>query len=613
MSELIRSTPYTDDADDRQGRVAIESTLESWYNLNTTENPGGADETVPYPDEIAHTEEGDFVVLTRNDANEVVPKSASRDLRLKIEDLEKKHIFENAEAFVFNSSVNTLYFDTDRMTVKISPERVFSSNYKYWAVKGINVEDGKNGYFTGITSDTGNGDIVSNLVNTDIANDVDGNPIGVTCSGHLISPLVHGHNYVVQFFDADRILVDQMSFQAYSVRNMLFDTAPENSIIDITIGSVKGNIINLEQNRSWKDLAIRVYLLYADTTARDVTSEWVTNGGSSGRVIITGLDDINSNSITPEDEKGYEIKVHYFASSVNIDNPLVDPDNLVITHTYEVRIVPNSEESIHQVIPSLWIEGNTSELARICMKLYGLNRDENGHTYFVDHTFKLKNDAINNTDMAFISDGSIQVINPDDPESIYYKFTGTIASSGGNSYNHVIPVKYGTLNQVEKYAFRTNAYYADVFAKHTKPIPGDNSSQMNYTDTYLMSLKNDNDGNSRLVINKDSNHTSLTDAEYITHLKNIFKTTINGQTIVPTHIRIRNGKTPSFWHVNIPVELTTDIFRNGILYTQSGDATKPTYVGAKTPLIVEFISRTVDENMNYGNTITGLGLYFVEG
>lgn len=616
MSELNRSTPYTDDADDRQGRVAIESTPESWYNLNTTENPGGADETVPYPDEIAHSDEGDFVVLTRNDANEVVPKSASRDLRLKIQDLEKKHVFENAEAFVFNANVNTLYFDSDRMTVKISPERVFSSNYKYWAVKGINVENGQNGYFTGIASDTGNGDIISNLINTDIAYDPDGNPVGVTCSGHLISPLIHGHNYVVQFFDADRILVDQMSFQAYSVRNMTFDTVPENSIIDVTIGSVTGDVITLEQNRSWKDLAIRVYLLYADATARDVTSEWITNGGSTGRVVITGLDDINSNSITPsegEGKDGFEIKVHYFASSVNIDNPLVDPDNLVITHTYHVKIVPNAEESILSVAPAVWIEGNTAELARLCMKIYGINKDENGNTYFVDHTFKLKSDAINNTDSAFISDGGIQVINPEDPENVYYKFTGTISSPGGNSFNHVIPVKYGTLNQTLSYAFRTNGYYADIIAKYTKPIPGDNSSQMEYEPTYLITLRNDVDGNTRLVMNKDSAHTSLSNAEYITHLKDKFKASINGRNVYPTHIRIRNGKTPSFWHVNVPVELTSEVFTNGMLYAQSGDPIAPTYVKAKTPLIVEFISRGTDENMNYTNTLTGLALFFVDG
>lgn len=606
MSELARSTPYVDDADDRQGRVAIESTPESWFNLNTTENPGGADQTVPYPDEFAHTPEGDFVVLTRNENNEVVPKSASRDLRNKIEALEQKHVFENAEAFVFNSAVNTLYFDTERMTVKISPERVFSSNYKYWAVKGFNLSDGNNGYFTGIQSESGNGDITSNLVNTDTAYDDDGNPIGVTCSGHLIAPLVHGHNYVVQFFDNERILVDQMPFQAYSVRNMTFDTVPEASIIDITLGSITGNVIQLEQNRQWSDLALRIYLLYANSNVRDVTSEWVTNGGSTGRVIITGLENINSESITPQDEAGFEIKVHYFASSVNIDNPLVDPDNLVITHTYEVRIVPNAEESIEQVIPSLWINGNTNS-AKLCMKVFGINKDENGHRYFVDHTFRMKGRV---GDAGFVNEGSVNVINPLDSNKVYFEMSGTIASSGGNTFEHVIPVTYGTLNQEQQYAFKTNAYYPDSFVKYTKPIPGDNSNTMSFGSVFKARLVNGRDGNSRMIFEIDGDHTGMSVSEYISYLKDKFKANVNGTFIEPTHIRIRNGKVPSFWHVNIPLELSADLFTNGFLYNQSSDL--DTLVENKTPLIVEFVNRQTDSEQNMVNTLTSLNLCFVD-
>lgn len=608
MSELTTSTPYIDDADDRQGRVAIESTPESWFNINTTENPGGSDLTVPYPDEIAHTPEGDFVVLTRNERNEVVPISASRDLRNKIEDLESKNIFENAEAFVFNSAVNTLFFDIDRMTVKISPERVFSSNYKYWAVKGYNVSEGNSGFFTGILSDTGNGDVTSNLINTDIVYDNDGYAVGVTCSGHLIAPLVHGHNYIVQFFDADRILVDQMSFQAYSVRNMTFDTVPENSIVDITIGSVTGNVINLEQHRSWKDLAIRLYLLYADSSVRDVTSEWITNGGSTGRVIITGLEKINSATITPENESGYEIKVHYFASSVNIDNPLVDPDNLVITHTYEVRIITSAEETIEQVIPSVWINGSSNN-SNLCMKLFGINKDSEGNRYFVDHTYRLKNDILNSA--SFVNEGGVVIENTDDPDTVYYKLTGTIASSGGNTFEHVVPVKYGTLNQTQDYAFKTKAYYGNPYVEFTKPIPGDNSNTMQFGPVYSASIVNGNDGNTRLVFNKDTNNISLSNAQYISLLKDKFKANINGVNVEPTHIRIRNGKVPTFWHVNIPLELSADLFTNGFLYNQSSEF--DTIVENKTPLIIEFVCRRRDPiTNNMTNILTGLSLCFVD-
>jgi hypothetical protein len=613
MGALNSKSPYTDDIDDRQGRVALCSTPETWYNTHTTENPGGADASVPYPNEMAHTDEGDFVVMMRNERNEVVAKSASRDLRNKIEGFERRHIFENAEAFTFNNTVNTLFFDSDRMTVKISPERVFSSNYHYWAVKGIKETDGSNGYFTGITENDGGSNIISNLVNTDIKYDEQNNPIGVTCSGHLISPLVHGHNYIVQFFDEDRILVDQMSFQAYSVRNMTFDIVPENAIVDIKIGIAgNSNIINLQQDADWRSLNIRLYLLYADGSVRDVTSEWVTNGGTTGRVIIDGLDNINSQNITPDGESGYEIKVHYFASSTNIDNPMIDPDNLVITHTYEVKIVPNSSETIAQVIPSLWIEGSSNYNARICMKLFGLNRDDSGKQYFVDHTYRLRNDAAGNTNGAFVHESSFELVNENDPNKIYYKLNGTIASTEGNTYFHVVPVKYGTLNATKKYGFKTNAYWSDNFVKFASPVETDNPNNLEFSPVFKASIINDIQSNSRLVFNKDQAHTGSSDAAFIDYLKNRFKITVNGHDVVPTHIRIRNGKIPTFWHVFTPVEITeSNLLTNGILYNQSNNS-EMTYVDNKTPLIVEFINKSMDENNVVTINVTGLALFFVD-
>ena len=84
MGVLNTNSPYEDDADDRQGRVAVSSTPESWFNINTDQNPGGRDETVPYPDEIAHTDKGDFVVLTRDENNNVVLGATALVNNLKI-------------------------------------------------------------------------------------------------------------------------------------------------------------------------------------------------------------------------------------------------------------------------------------------------------------------------------------------------------------------------------------------------------------------------------------------------------------------------------------------------------------------------------------------------
>lgn len=608
------STPYTDDADDREGRVAIVSTPETWFKEDTTASPGGADETVPYEDEIAHTADGDFVVLTRDpETNQVVPKSASRDLRKKIEDYEKKNVFQNAEAFVFNSALNTLYFDSDRKTVKISSDRVFSTSYKYWAICGVSAKDGEPVFYTGIESENvdGTSSVKSNLINTSVVNDKGGVPVGVTCTGHLVANLTHGANYRVVFYDADMIQIDQAIYQAYNVRAMTFDVNPESSIVDVQIGAtgIANDTLTLEQGQPWSKLALRVYLKYANGETKDITSEWATNGASTGRVNISGLDDIDSTTVTPDDADGQKIKVTYYLASTNVDNAMVDPDTLSISHTYKVRIVANSEESIDQVIPSVWIEGSTSANARVCMKIFGINKDSNGKTYFVDNTYRLRDKT--NSD-GFIDQNSISVINNDNPDKIYFKFNAEIATE--QSFTHVIDIPYGTLAKTKKYAFKTRGIWSNVYSEYTDPIQSDNVNLSgDFKPEHILKAKllNSTDGTTRLVFEKDSAHTTTENDKYITYLKETYSNSINGKNVQPTHIRIRNGKDPTYWH-SLMIELNSNIFTQGIICSQP-EVGHLAYLGPKTPLIVEFIAKSTDEaTLNVEKNVTKLALYFVD-
>lgn len=614
MGTIQTGTPYTDDIDDREGRVAVESTPESWFNTDTTASPGGVDETIPYENEFAHSEEGDFVVLTRDpDTNKVVPKSASRDLRKKFEDYEKKNIFQNAEAFVFNSALNVLYYDPDRMTVKISSDRVFSSSFKYWAIAGISAKEGTPVFYTGIESDNidGTTSIKTNLIDTSIVNDDQGHPVGVTCSGHLISSLVHGANYRLIFYDADMIQIHQEIFQAYNVRAMTFDTNPESTIVDVQLGAsgVANDTLTLEQGQPWSKLALRVYIKYANGETKDVTSEWATNGGSTGRVNISGLDSIDSSTVTPNDKDGQKIKVTYYLSSTNVDNAMVDPDTLSISHTYTVRIVANAEESIDQVLPSVWIEGNTSAVARICMKIFGINKDSNGKTYFVDNTYRLR-DKVNSSD--FIDQGTISVINPTDPDELYFQFNREIATE--QSYVHKIDVPYGTLSKTSRYSFKTKGLWSNIYAEYTDPVESENvNSSGDFKPEHILKarLMNTTDGSTRLILDKDSAHSSTSNEAYITYLKTAYSNTIDGKNIQPTHIRIRNGKDPTYFHTMM-IELNSNIFTQGIICSQP-DTDNMAFLAAKTPLVVEFINKSTDAStLNIDKTITKLALYFVD-
>ena len=607
MANLVTSSPYIDDADDRQGRVAIESTLEEYFNIETTLNPGGKDQTVPYPDEIAHTKEGDFVVLTRDENNNVVPISASRDLRKKFEALEKKNLFRNAEAFVFNSQVNVLYFDADRMTVKISPERIFNKNYAYWAIRGIDSMSGDPTYYTGVTSGTINGDVTSHFVNTDIVNDTDGNPIGVTCSGHLILPLTHGFNYMVQFFDSDRILIDQMPFQAYSVRSMTFDTVPENAIVDVQLNSF-GDTINLARGASWKDLALRVYLRYSDSTLRDVTSEWTTYGGTTGRVNISGLEDINSDEITGPDQDGFKIVVTYYLATTNIDNPLVDPDTLSISHTYTVRIVANEQKDEPlRVVPVMWTKGSGNN-TQVCLKIYGVNSDGTTNTFFNDYTYKLRNKIIN---PEVTTEGTFSLENAEDSNKIYFFLSNVLKGNSAITTQHTFPIPFNA-NEEMKYTFKARHYEDSKNVSITKAVQGDGNT-LDVEDVVINKVRliTGSDGVPRLVfVNPNS---ELSNDRYA---NDKFKTdhgiTINKTVYTPNCIRIRNGKNPTNWHVSNPVNIDEKLFSpiSGITYTQFADGSE-SFVDIGTPLIVEFIYRDVDSNQNVNQIITDIAEYFV--
>ncbi|MGL4949585.1 MAG: hypothetical protein ACRC5M_04325 [Anaeroplasmataceae bacterium] len=603
-NEIIKSSPYADDADDRQGRVAIISTDEEWFNKNTTENPGGADASVPYAGEFAHSKDGDFVVLTRDENNKVVPISASRDLRKRFEKLEDENVFKNAEAFVFNSAVNTVYYDIDRMTVKISAERVFSTNYKYWAIRGVRVEDGKPMYYTGILDSDGSGNILSNMINTDSVFNDAGELVGVTCSGHLVVPLEHAHNYLVQFFDSEGMVIEQLPFQAYSVRNMTFDTVPENGIVSVKFATT-GSTINLFRGSSWNDLGLRVIISFSDGSARDVTSEWTSTNGTIGRVKVEGLEDIDSNILTPDGEAGYPVKLSYYVTTTNIDNPLFDPDTLSISSEYNVRIIPNNDDEVLFMWPTMWIDGpiDASSKSRVCFKIFTLNITSKRDTYLCDQTYKIRS-LRHSYEFFGAEDGD--VTNETDPERIFYDFE---YSTFAKTLTHNIPV-YSGENKIIKYQFKSKSEYNENrIVQFSYPRINSAGNDDFYT-TYYLEKFNDSKMNSRL---KFVSHLGA-NTTYLNNLNDLIETntlTLGSEVRAPTHIKIRNGRVPTTWHLNTAIPLDTSLYSQGFFYNQYADSYE--FVTTGTPVIVEFIQRVTNEITGMvTSNITSIRTFFVK-
>ncbi|MBR1818122.1 MAG: hypothetical protein IJ772_04660 [Bacilli bacterium] len=607
MASLTSATPYTEDTADKQGRVAIQSTEEKWYNTNTNENPGGSDQTVPYENEFAHSEQGDFVVLMRDANNNVVPVSASRDLRKKIEKWESEHIFENAEAFVFNSQVNILYFDNDRMTVKISPDRVFSATYKYWAIKGV---DGI--YYTGITTSDGTGNISSNLVETEVAYDGDGNPVGVTCTGHLVNRMTHGNNYVVQFFDEEGILLSQTNFQAMGVRNMAYNVQPADAITDICAvpanqgGSSKTDwpdTFTINQGGSWKDLALRFYLIYGDEHSKDVTAEWSTNGGTTGRLHVSGLDAIDTSVVTDTANgvNPQEIEVRYYLSSANVENPLVDPDTFSISHKYKIVVVPNQNEEPVKVLPVMWMErmSETASAKSMNMRLVALNAYGSAQEklVFTDYTYRLRSKF--GTEFA-----NFEVKNENDPYRVKYVWKG-----GSGVYDFTIALPFGTMNETKQFKIKFDVPNNESEVGYV--VIGPNESEASVKEIKHMSLvTTTGTEGSRLFFTLP---TGTVASDFINSLKEEYgyKAASSSNKVLPTHIRIRSAKNSGEWNVGFmrEVELTTDTVytgsSSGILFDVF-DA--DTAVTTGTPLVVEFVHKSNDGSESF---VTGIEVFYV--
>ena len=582
--DIASSSPYLDDLKDISGRVAIRSIPIEYYNTNTIENAGGDDKTIPYENETTHTLKGDFVVLARDKDNRVIPLSASMDLRRKIELWESKHIFENAEAFSFNTQVNVIYFDNDRMTVRMPTDRAFASSFKYWSVL-----DGNDQYYTGVMSADGTGNVITHLVEMNAFRNGAGELMSVPQVGSLIRQLDHTHNYIIKFYDASRVLVSQAVFQAIGVRNMPVNGTPESAVVDIIVTAsnhATGNnedIFKLYQGQTWKDLGLRVYLIYANGDARDVTAEWSTGMGS-GRVQIFGLNDINSERISDDINKPFKFTVKYFLSQTNVDNPHVNPIDFSISHEYSVFIIPNPGDEPLTVLPVCWMEDTATSNRRLALRFLSLNKRgaNKDKTMFVDITYRVK------ANVGTAAFANFTTVNEEDPDIIKFVTSDT----GDKTVKILVPYGSGA----------SRPYNVHLKIPQAELIPQSVALDGNIVMQGAKEFKHDffkiisaTNTPPRLYM---MNETTDTTATLIEKLKqeNAFAPNTYSPKILPTHIRVRAGKNATVWFAGLEklIPLDESLFNIGFTYNMYADPIAHVSIG--TPLIIEYVNYNKAEN-----------------
>jgi hypothetical protein len=210
----------------------------------------------------------------------------------------------------------------------------------------------------------------------------------------IVRDIVDGNTYVVEFYDTTRLLINQLSFQAIATRIADLDLSPDTAVVDMyvmTNRSMEGdnNACFLYRGETANKLEIRVYLKYADGRTRDVTYENVTNG----RLVIQGLDELVTDSITESGDELQKFNVVYTLVRNNASMPqgpeetqggaVINPQSLTITKEVKVYVLEDIFTNLERVFCLPYVQpatgGDYNQGDKIRARFFGLY--ENGAIY----------------------------------------------------------------------------------------------------------------------------------------------------------------------------------------------------------------------------------------
>jgi hypothetical protein len=534
------------------------------------------DETVSYDEETK-----DLVIILEDSLGNKKVHNTVKALRDYITDLKNSGIFTSAAAFVNNRKINRFYFDISNGVVRIDPERRFDPLYRYYAIREI--ELGPNGEYLYVTGVQGVGsegnDTHSNLVDMRVENSEsgDGMQVSVPQVGSIVREIINGHTYIVEFYDSARSLVNILSFQAIAVRVADLDLSPDTAVVDMYVTTNRpmednNNACFLYRGEAANRLEIRVYLKYADGRTRDVTYENVTNG----RLIIQGINELSSDSITTEGEENQNFSVVYTlirdnsslhsSPSQTPGGAMINPQSLTITKEIEVYVIEDIFCNLEKVICAPYVETVTGNA----------NLELNGEKIRVKFFGLYENGAIH--DITNIC--------------TYTNPNGLQENNFGTTQNLAIRIPYGNAGGFKKYSFEI---YCPVGSRYVR-VNGQTATRLieaNRQSTGGFS------GSFTKIGTSIANDISEVSLDYLLSLEEM-----SFHDVAPDHIRIRDVVDSTYNYT----ELASTFGVSGIGYktTQSHDI-----VNGK-PVLVEFIKvNTNGESMVTDIYKTGALLHYV--
>jgi len=533
--------------------------------LNPLSKFEGDNAATPKEREMAYDDNtGDIYVFKLVDG--VMRKfSRTAELQRKFDELEASGVFTSAAAFVSNRKIYRFYYDEDNGVVRIDPDLRFDSLYRYYAIRSVNQnENGSYTYITGVAGTTSeSGDISSALVDMTLkdSDSGDGTIVSIPEVGGLVAEVIDGNSYMVEFYDVYRNLVGVQAYQAIKVRTASTDLCPDTAITDMYVTANQQNAdgsLYLYQGQDIDELEIQTTVKYGDGRRRDVSAEEVYGG----RLIIQGLDEIDTNTITGTGGTPQTIEVIYqmvrsntsFSSNSSYttnNGAVITPAAYTIKLTVPVYIVQDTYSNLETLIPVgyvVWDDTLPTPDYVVKMKFFG------------HYSSGLVSDITN-----------------------IITFTGTPYSEigWGSTGTVTVQVPYGNANQYKTFTFAvTIPSYPVSGSSYSLRIRtyGEQSRFITYDESQTSGGAYSGKFTG-FAIASDGGTSIISAAD----LLNLDKAKYND--IKPTHIRIRSVEDPNYLYTDI-VEASA----NGIYYK----ATAGHELENDTPLLIEFIKVEVD-------------------
>jgi hypothetical protein len=544
----------------------------------------------PKHEEIAYDEKTrDLVLFLEDEFGNMVEYNTIAELREYITTLKNSGIFTSAAAFVNNRKIYRFYFDMNNGTARLDSELRFDPLYRYYAIREISL--GNNGEFIYVTGVRGTGtpeydfngneigvSAASNLVDMNIEDSEsgDGTQVSVPQVGGIVREIMPGNTYTVEFYDANRVLVNTLSFQAIAVRVSDLDLSPDTAVVDMYIRTNRPMTNNtdacfLYRGENTGNLDIRVFLKYADGRTRDVTFENVING----RLVIQGLDEINSDIITGNNDAPQHFRVTYTLIRTNASLPpsstetpegaVINPMSLTISKDVDVYILEDIFSNLEKIIPAAYVTQNQNTLeGEIAVRFFGLY--ESGNIYDITNI------------------------------CMYTNANGLQKNNFGVEQNLSIQIPYGNAGSYKSFNF---TLYCAMDSKNVKI----NTNPIRVIYANLMNTGGGLFSGSFIGIGKkDENNNNFINEDITNLMVALEELTFHG--ITPNYFRVRDVIDSSYTYT----EEASSIGPGGLGYlaTQGHEPIKD------KPVLIEFFRKNTDGQGNFTNIYkTGALVFYI--